>query len=307
MGPLLSTAVMQKEHRGVTDPEQAWILGELIRYLEHPRSGALEFDDMGATGCPFAKPWPPALCAPATSNFPKWCAVRRAAALHRAPPRPASRHRSRTRAAAERTGRACAARREAHDEHRRGRDADRDYPHPSHGGSINLTADLRAGRITCSIDIDAPKEGRATTRVNWLIRQLKAAPDNSGSKLLRWARAEPGDELLSRVREDPNCIIADAKKDLRTFRVEMSTPMGIKRGVGQNAFINSVVDLMDGFYGDVVQHLKAWSAAPPKLRTIEEPPEGVQPALVSTALSSQDGGEPAGDAALGTATDRTDP
>src|SRR5215216_4231284 len=38
---------MQKVHRGVADPDQAWILGELIRYLEHPRSGALEFEDMG--------------------------------------------------------------------------------------------------------------------------------------------------------------------------------------------------------------------------------------------------------------------
>jgi len=38
---------MQKEHRGVADPDQAWILGKLIRYLEHPRSGALEFSDMG--------------------------------------------------------------------------------------------------------------------------------------------------------------------------------------------------------------------------------------------------------------------
>ncbi len=38
---LLSTAVMQKEHRGVSDPEQAWILGELIRYLEHPEIGGV--------------------------------------------------------------------------------------------------------------------------------------------------------------------------------------------------------------------------------------------------------------------------
>lgn len=45
---VLSTAVMQKEHRGISDPEQARILGELIRYLEHPRSGAMEFEDMGA-------------------------------------------------------------------------------------------------------------------------------------------------------------------------------------------------------------------------------------------------------------------
>lgn len=44
---LLVEAVMQKEYRGVADPDQAWILGELIRYLEHPKSGALQFSDMG--------------------------------------------------------------------------------------------------------------------------------------------------------------------------------------------------------------------------------------------------------------------
>ncbi|MGH8836275.1 MAG: hypothetical protein ACRDWG_14950 [Actinomycetes bacterium] len=44
---VLSEAVMQKEYRGVADPDQAWILGELIRYLEHRRSGALQFEDMG--------------------------------------------------------------------------------------------------------------------------------------------------------------------------------------------------------------------------------------------------------------------
>ncbi len=49
---VLTEAVMQKEHRGVADPDQAWILGELIRYLEHPCSGALEFDDMGASWVP---------------------------------------------------------------------------------------------------------------------------------------------------------------------------------------------------------------------------------------------------------------
>jgi hypothetical protein len=44
---VLAEAVMQKEFRGVADPDQAWILGELIRYLEQSRSGALEFEDMG--------------------------------------------------------------------------------------------------------------------------------------------------------------------------------------------------------------------------------------------------------------------
>lgn len=44
---VVTAAVQTRVHRGVEDPDQAWILGELIRYLEHPRSGALDFDDMG--------------------------------------------------------------------------------------------------------------------------------------------------------------------------------------------------------------------------------------------------------------------
>ena len=44
---VLAQAVPQKKFRGVADPDQAWIFGELIRYLEHQKSGALEFDDMG--------------------------------------------------------------------------------------------------------------------------------------------------------------------------------------------------------------------------------------------------------------------
>jgi hypothetical protein len=38
---LLAEAVVQKDYRGVADPDQAWVLSELIRYLEHSRSGTL--------------------------------------------------------------------------------------------------------------------------------------------------------------------------------------------------------------------------------------------------------------------------
>jgi hypothetical protein len=45
---LLTQATVQKEYRGVSDPDQAYILGELIRYLADPRSGAVAFDGMGS-------------------------------------------------------------------------------------------------------------------------------------------------------------------------------------------------------------------------------------------------------------------
>jgi len=69
--------------------------------------------------------------------------------------------------------------------------------------------------------------------------------------------------------------------------------MGTKRGQGRGSFVTSVLDLLDGFYGEVVQGIKPWAGAPPKLRsTTPDPPEPVVPAaLASTSLSSQDGPE----------------
>ena len=44
---IITEAVVQHRFRGVTDPDQAWLLGELIAYLDHERSGASGFQDMG--------------------------------------------------------------------------------------------------------------------------------------------------------------------------------------------------------------------------------------------------------------------
>src|SRR5579862_6146614 len=41
-------ALIEQLNHSVSDPDQAWILAEFVRYLEEPKSGALEFEDMGA-------------------------------------------------------------------------------------------------------------------------------------------------------------------------------------------------------------------------------------------------------------------
>jgi hypothetical protein len=46
-GRLLAEAVALRE-RGVADPDQGWVLWELIRYLEHPLSGVIGFADHGS-------------------------------------------------------------------------------------------------------------------------------------------------------------------------------------------------------------------------------------------------------------------
>lgn len=290
---LLSSAVMQKEHRGVSDPEQAWILGELIRYLEHPRSGAMELDDMGSGWVPVRQAVSAGTLRAGDKQLPE--VVARFDAL--------------LRYTSLRLGRQLGtdvvhvlSRKEQSDPALRAQALTNSMVEdgklygtiriPNTAAAIDVCADLRSGRLTVSIDVDAPREGRATTRVNWLVRQLKQAPETTRLEAFQLGgRGAGATALLGAVRSDPACLVVAAKKELRAFRVELSAPVGAKRGRGQGAFIDSLIDLVDTFYGEVVQHVKTWSAAPPKLRETPEPQDNMK--LSSTALSSQDGSEPA--------------
>jgi hypothetical protein len=132
--------------------------------------------------------------------------------------------------------------------------------------------------------------------VNWLVRQLKDAPNNTRvESFTMHARGAGAAELPHRVRQDPTMLISDPTKDVRAFRVAQTSTAGSKRGSGRGSFIDSVVDAIDTFYEQVIQNLKPWMPAPPRLRSDEEiqPTEPVSPNLVSTAISSQDGTEPA--------------
>jgi hypothetical protein len=289
---ILAAAVMQKEHRGISDPEQAWILGELIRYLEHPRSGALEFDDMG----------------------PNWVPVREAVAAgtlratDKASADVAARFDALLRYASLRLGKSLGtevlpvlSRKELADPSARIQSlatslADRAEVEgairiPGAVAPIRVLADLRGGRITCSVELDAPKTGRSATRVGWVLRQLKNAPSSTTVEVLVANARGPGAiERLDIVRDDPGAVIADPKREIRAFRIALSGPSGAKRGRGRGSFIDSVLDLIDEFYGVVLQDLKAWVPAPPRMREREMEEEPTT-ALTSTALSSQDGPE----------------
>jgi hypothetical protein len=293
---VLAEAVMQKEFRGVADPDQAWILGELIRYLEHPRSGALEFDDMGGhwTGIRDAVSSGTLRASDAgvTEVAGRFDALLRFASLglgrrlgaevtpvlsRRELTDPSLREQALVAELAERGTLSGAVR------------------IPDTVAPLVVSADLRAKRVTCHVDIDAPREGRAKTRVNWLVRQLKdAPPDLRIEAHVAHARGAGAAELLGVVRENADILVPDATKNIRWFRVAGTRSLGIKRGRGRGAFIDSVIDAIDEFYGGVVENLKSWSASPPRMRS--EPPPDVEAdaVLSSTALSSQDESAPVG-------------
>lgn len=291
---VLTEAVMQKVHRGVADVDQAWILGELIRYLEHPRSGALEFDDMGAS----------------------WVSVREAVAAgtlranDKSAAEVASRWDQLIRYACLRLGRQLGievqpvlSRKELAEPAIRAQTLlenlashgviDGSLRIPNAVGPVTVSADLRAGRVFASVDIDAPGEGRPQTRINWLVRQLKDAPETLRVDCFaRHGRGASTSELLRDVRTNPAILIDDPKRELRTFRLTASATMGARRGHAKGSFVGAVLELLDDFYASAVQNIKPWAAAPPKLRSPQPAPgaeEGVPAQVVSTSLSSQDG------------------
>lgn len=263
---VLTLAVQQRVHRGVSDPEQAWILGELIRYLEHPKSGALDFSDMGGG-------WVPVREAVAAGTL---------RANDKGLAEVISRWEQLLRFAALRLGRELGAdvqvqlsRKELADPALRFAAQTQSLVAdglltgtlriPDAVAPLDIAADLRAGRVTISVDVDAPKEGRAATRVNWLVRQLRDSPETLRIDAFAVQQRTSTSELLRVARENPAALIADPRRDLRTFRVAAVSQLGAKRGTGRGAFIDSVLASIDGFYEGVVQQLRPWVARAPQL------------------------------------------
>lgn len=286
---ILSTAIMQKEHRGIRDPEQAWILGELIRYLEHEKSGALDFEDMGAS----------------------WVAVRDAINAgtlrenHEGGLETVSRFDALVRYAGLRLGQRLGAevlpllhRHERRDPRARAEGQLRSLIDvgaisgslriPKVPAPVTMTADFRAGKIIGSAEIAAPQEGRQLTRVNWMLRQLKESPDELRiESVVARSRLSGPAGLLASVREDPKILIPERGKEIKSFRLAYMTKLGPKRGRGQSGFIDSFLDNLDVFYADVIQNVKPWTPAPPRVRKTPEIADDAG-SLSSTALSSQD-------------------
>jgi hypothetical protein len=53
--------------------------------------------------------------------------------------------------------------------------------------------------------------------------------------------------------------------------VSLSANAGTKRGKGRGSFVLSLLDTVDSFYADVVQHIKPWT--PPPVKVPDDEPQ----------------------------------
>lgn len=154
-------------------------------------------------------------------------------------------------------------------------------PRPHAVGTLDITADLRGSRVIVSVDLDAPRDGRAATRVNWLTRQLKEAPVGLRIDARAANQRTSTSELLGVARDNPAVLITDPQKDLRQFRIAAVTAMGTKRGTGRASFIDSVLAAVEGFYGAVLQQLRPWTSKAPQL------PAGLKSAAETAGIDTR--------------------
>lgn len=265
---ILTTAVRLKQHKGVADPEQAFLLSELIRYLEHPSSGAMAFSNMG----------------------PHWVAVRdgaRSNALSRKEEGVedvVARWDQLIRYAALKLGSEIGedvtqVLSKAH------RDSKTRQAHlveqlcgpgtldgalriPNTAGDLEILADLRAQRLAASLTVSAPQDKGAVGRVSWLVNQLKDVNPAVVLEAYPRNRKSGPTATLGQALEDRHALIDEAKREAFKFRITWHRDMGMPRKAGGKnpGFIDTVLDLIDSFYGEVVQTITPWVPPAPKIK-----------------------------------------
>jgi len=293
---ILTEAEVQRRHRGVKDPDQAYILSELIRYLSDGRSGIVMFGDMG----------------------PSWTNVREGARLHTL--RRSDEHveavsarwdeliRFLTLDLTRELGRdvrqvvtkaesTAAGRTQALKESLATKgQLYATLSIPDTAGSLEVMADLNARQVSIRTRIDPPRDSRNRGRVSWLLRQLAKSPPNLIVEALISRSTTSLSGQLSKVREEPDRLVPDRDKEIRGFVLTLAQDMGLNRAAGRGSFIESDTKATKLFYRDVLQNLTAWKPRAPKLTTVaEEEPAALEdgpPALVAAVEAAEKEADP---------------
>jgi len=276
---VLTEALVQSRHRGVSDPNQAWILRELIHYLSSQGSGATGFEDMGpnwvevrkavAAGTLRQNDAPTKEVAERWEQFTQYLCLSLSQELGRVVSSP--RHRKQT--TAERLSEIVKTLGESGE-------LVSTLRVPDAVGDLQIRADLRARQTSISVAVEAPGERHAKPRITWMLRQLADAPEDLKIEASYPSARQTIPATLAQARDDPARLLhpSDPTREARSFLLTYSRPMGHKRGRDDGSFVRETSAQAVGFYRDLVQNLKPWQAPAPKITSstaavIDEEPE----------------------------------
>ncbi|MEU6341448.1 TerD family protein [Streptomyces sp. NPDC046977] len=123
-------------------------------------------------------------------------------------------------------------------------------------GILTLVADLRTGKLRTSVDIPAPELGYPLTWVKRLIRQLAESPADLHIETLVAGQGNGPRGTLERLRPEPADLLPKGDAVITGFRLSLFKGMGTTRGSAERGFIRSVDDAVDLFYAGVLARLE---------------------------------------------------
>lgn len=136
---------------------------------------------------------------------------------------------------------------------------------PGAASDLNVVADLKTRTINVGMRIDAPQDRqRGIARVNWLLRQLKQIDSDDVFVSAIWpSRAQDTICPLESLRENPNMIFETSQQVPRAFQI-FRISYDARRFAGRRTFIEEIERAVPMFYDSVGQYLKQWRPKAPK-------------------------------------------
>lgn len=250
-------AQMLIRHEGVGNAAHAWLLQELLHYLQHENSGCHGFQNMGPSWVPVRNGIDDeTLCqgdARALEVVENWERLIRQVCLRLGGELgqkvlPVQR-----------------AKRGTDPKERRDLLADQlclegrlqaELRIDGTPGVLIVGADLRTGKLRTAIDVPAPEQGYPLSWAKRLVRRLAEAPADLHVETLVDGTGPGPRGTLERLRPEPADLLPkDSATRITGFRLSLFKGMGSGRGNAETGFISSVDDAVHRFYTTVVVHL----------------------------------------------------
>lgn len=268
---ILTEALLYESGKGIADPDQAFILREMIRYLQHDSSGVSSYDRMPKfwrdicsnvqQGVQLTRSTSGIIDAvEGWHEFTRFLALDLSVALGR-------------------TVTIYLSRSHAGDPSRRLHDdikrlisdslLEVQFDVPDAASRIMYTADLARRTLTASMTLKAPRDRkRARSHCTWIYRQVQSCPDDGTIVVAKWPRRTRGSSAtLGQMRENRNVLIGSQTDRLVpvAFDVRQVCTLGA-RFKGPRTFVEDALAALPLFYENVGQHLQAWVPKPPQIK-----------------------------------------
>ncbi|WP_046733541.1 TerD family protein [Streptomyces humi] len=244
-------------HEGVGNKAHAWLLQELLHYLQHENSGCHGFQNMGSSWVPVRNGIDDETLCPGDSRaldvVESWERLIRQVCLGLGgelgqkvlPVRAARGGRDPRERRALLADQLCA----------QGR-LQAELRIEGTPGVLAVVADLRTGRIRTAMEIPAPEQGYPLSWAKRLVRSLAEAPADLHIETLVEGDTAGPRGTLERLRPEPADLLPKTDGARITgFRLSLLKGMGSGRGSAETGFIRSVDDAVQRFYGTVAVHL----------------------------------------------------